>query len=166
MKKEQVLNAIVGKLISEGVLAENYNTNEALMVLSHCVMPIKLQTYLVNCEEEVKVRLEKLSQIKQINATENPESLPRIKQQFTADEAEDYINQEVERRIAERMPSEEEINKQAEQAAQRDTKDGRIGIIIDSTYYGVFCDALEWLLSCLTCSEKPNNSQKTEGGAK
>jgi len=102
MKKEQVLNAIVGKLISEGVLAENYNTNEALMVLSHCVMPIKLQTYLVNCEEEVKVRLEKLSQIKQINATENPESLPRIKQQFTADEAEDYINQEVEKRIAER----------------------------------------------------------------
>lgn len=101
MKKEQVLNAIVGKLISEGVLAENYNTNEALMVLSHCVMPIKLQTYLVNCEEEVKVRLEKLSQIKQINATENPESLPRIKQQFTADEAEDYINQEVEKRIAE-----------------------------------------------------------------
>jgi len=109
MKKEQVLNAIVGKLISEGVLAENYNTNEALMVLSHCVMPIKLQTYLVNCEEEVKVRLEKLSQIKQINATENPESLPRIKQQFTADEAEDYINQEVEKRIAERMPSEEEV---------------------------------------------------------
>jgi len=83
--------------------------------------------------------------------------------QFTADEAEDYINQEVEKRIAERMPSEEEINKQAEQAAQRDTKDGRIGIIIDSTYYGVFCDALEWLRSRLTCSEKPNNSQKTEG---
>jgi|GEM_PF-4597896 len=108
MKKEQVLNAIVGKLISEGVLAENYNTNEALMVLSHCVMPIKLQTYLVNCEEEVKMRLEKLSQIKQINATENPESLPRIKQQFTADEAEDYINQEVEKRIAERMPSEDD----------------------------------------------------------
>lgn len=113
MKKEQVLNAIVGKLISEGVLAENYNTNEALMVLSHCVMPIKLQTYLVNCEEEVKVRLEKLSQIKQINATENPESLPRIKQQFTADEAEDYINQEVERRIAERMPSEKDAKKRA-----------------------------------------------------
>jgi len=28
--------------------------------------------------------------------------------QFTADEAEDYINQEVEKRIAEKMPSEEE----------------------------------------------------------
>jgi len=84
--------------------------------------------------------------------------------QFTADEAEELINQEVEKRIAERMPSEEEINKQAEQAMQRDTKDGRIGIIIDSTYYGVFCDALEWLHSRLTCSEKPNNSQKSEGG--
>jgi len=45
---------------------------------------------------------------------------------------------------------------------QRDTKDGRIGIIIDSTYYGVFCDALEWLRSRLTSSEKPNNL--TEGG--
>ena len=80
------------------------------------------------------------------------------------DMIEPLINQEVEKRIAERMPSEEEINKQAEQAAQRDTKDGRIGIIIDSTYYGVFCDALEWLRSRLTCSEKPNNSQNTEGG--
>ena len=78
------------------------------------------------------------------------------------DMIEPLINQEVEKRIAERMPSEEEINKQAEQAAQRDTKDGRIGIIIDSTYYGVFCDALEWLRSRLTCSEKPNNL--TEGG--
>ena len=80
-----------------------------------------------------------------------------------SEQLETLFNQEVEKRIAERMPSDEEINKQAEQAAQRDTKDGRIGIIIDSTYYGVFCDALEWLRSCLTCSEKPNNSQKTEG---
>ena len=79
------------------------------------------------------------------------------------DMIEPLINQEVEKRIKERMPSEEEINKQAEQAAQRDTKDGRIGIIIDSTYYGVFCDALEWLRSCLTCSEKPNNSKGGEG---
>ena len=79
------------------------------------------------------------------------------------DMIEPLINQEVEKRIKERMPSEEEINKQAEQAAQRDTKDGRIGIIIDSTYYGVFCDALEWLRSRLTCSEKPNNSKGGEG---
>ena len=84
MKKNEVLDAIAGKLFSEGVLAENYNTNDALMVLSHCVMPIKLQTYLVNCEEEVKMILKNMSQIKQINATENAESLPKIKQQFTA----------------------------------------------------------------------------------
>ena len=97
-------------------------------------------------------------------ATVRDEICLRIDQsQFTADEAEDYINQEVEKRIAERMPSAEEINKQAEQAMQRDTKDGRIGIIIDSTYYGVFCDALEWLRSRLTCSEKPNNSKGGEG---
>ena len=77
------------------------------------------------------------------------------------DMIEPLIDQEVEKRIKERMPSEEEINKQAEQAMQRDTKDGRIGIIIDSTYYGVFCDALEWLRSRLT---NPESSQKTEGG--
>ena len=78
-----------------------------------------------------------------------------------SEQLESIINQEVEKRIAERMPSDEEINKQAEQAMQRDTKDGRIGIIIDSTYYGVFCDALEWLRSRLT---NPESSQKTEGG--
>lgn len=85
----------------------------------------------------------------------------KIKCYKFAAEIELLINQEVEKRIAERMPSEEEINKQAEQAMQRDTKDGRIGIIIDSTYYGVFCDALEWLRSRLT---NPESSQKTEGG--
>ena len=145
MKKEQVLNAIVGKLISEGVLAENYNTNEALMVLSHCVMPIKLQTYLVNCEEEVKMRLEKLSQIKQINATENPESLPRIKQQFTADEAEDYINQEVEKLIAEKMPSEEEINRAAIEYAtiEVENDEGGIDKFVAPTAE-MFLDGIEW----------------------
>ena len=162
MKKEQVLNAIVGKLISEGVLAENYNTNEALMVLSHCVMPIKLQTYLVNCEEEVKVRLEKLSQIKQINATENPESLPKIKQQFTADEAEDYINQEVEKRIAERMPSEDDAETAQLGYELKQTNDS---IRFSYIYcYRDFMAGIEYCRSRLTCSEKPNNSQKTEGG--
>ena len=42
-------------------------------------------------------------------ATVRDEICLRIDQsQFTADEAEDYINQEVEKRIAEKMPSEEE----------------------------------------------------------
>ena len=82
------------------------------------------------------------------------------------DMIEPLINQEVEKRIAERMPSEEEINKQAEQAMQRDTKDGRIGIIIDSTYYGVFCDALEWLRSRLTPQVIPQDTPQVqkEGG--
>lgn len=84
MKKNEILDTIANKLFSEGVLAENYNTNDALMVLSHCVMPLKLQTYLVNCEDEVKMRLENMSQIKQEIATENTESLTKIKQQFTA----------------------------------------------------------------------------------
>jgi len=86
MKINEILNAIAGKLFSEGVLAENYNTNDALMVLSHCVMPIKLQTYLVNFEEEVKIRLLCLSQIKQEIATESLEVMPKIKQIFTANE--------------------------------------------------------------------------------
>lgn len=86
MKIDEILNAIAGKLFSEGVLAENYNTNDALMALSHCVMPIKLQTYLVNFEEEVKIRLLRLSQIKQEIATESFESMPQIKQIFTANE--------------------------------------------------------------------------------
>ena len=138
----------MGKLISEGVSAKNYNTNDALMVLSHCVMPLKLQTYLVNYEEEVKMRLENLSQ---------------IKQKFTADEAEEHINQEVEKRIKERMPSKEEIETQAIIKMQRDTKDGRIGILIDGTYADVFIDASEWLRSRLT-NPGVNDSQKTEGG--
>ena len=76
-----------------------------------------------------------------------------------ASEFEHLVNQEVERRIAERMPSEEEIETQAIIKMQRDTKDGRIGILIDGTYADVFIDASEWLRSRLT-----NDSQKTEGG--
>ena len=48
-------------------------------------------------------------------ATVRDEICLRIDQsQFTADEAEDYINQEVEKRIAERMPSNEDIQKYME----------------------------------------------------
>ena len=144
MKKEEVLNIIVGKLISEGVSAKNYNTNDALMVLSHCVMPLKLQTYLVNYEEEVKMRLENLSQ---------------IKQKFTADEAEEHINQEVEKRIAERMPSDEEIDSAAYHYGQFPDFDGVM--IHDGEAQVTFAEGAEWLRSRLTSSGKPNNS---EGG--
>lgn len=97
-------------------------------------------------------------------ATVRDEICLRIDQsQFTADEAEEQINQEVEKRIKERMPSEEEIETQAIIKMQRDTKDGRIGILIDGTYADVFIDASEWLRSRLTNS---GDSQKTEGGTK
>ena len=153
MKKEEVLNIIVGKLISEGVSAKNYNTNDALMVLSHCVMPLKLQTYLVNYEEEVKMRLENLSQ---------------IKQKFTADEAEEHINQEVERRIKERMPSEEEITATAYNIMinhltngnpDRDFVKSTIGADDNKQWWA---NGVRWLRSRLT-NPGVNDSQKTEG---
>jgi len=92
-------------------------------------------------------------------ATVRDEICLRIDQsQFTADEAEDYINQEVEKRIAERMPSEEWI---ASEARKRFTSN--TGFFESAKYQG-FIRCGKWLRSRLTCSEKPNNSQKTEGG--
>jgi len=98
-------------------------------------------------------------------ATVRDEICLRIDQsQFTADEAEDYINQEVEKRIAERMPS-DELTDLAE-----------IEKIILSNYHHFKDSAtVSWSMTAaniiiklfrsrLTCSEKPNNSQKTEGG--
>ena len=86
-------------------------------------------------------------------ATVRDEICLRIDQsQFTADEAEDYINQEVEKRIAERMPSEEEI------------RDELCRHLYNWLEHNSFKDACRWLRSRLTCSEKPNNSQNTEGG--
>ena len=67
---------------------------------------------------------------------------------------ESLINQEVEKRIAERMPSEEEI------------RDELCRHLYNWLEHNSFKDACRWLRSRLTCSEKPNNSQKTEGGAK
>jgi len=58
------------KLFSEGVSAKNYNTTKALLLLRNCVAGRKLMSYLLNYENEIKNRLEILSQNKQINATE------------------------------------------------------------------------------------------------
>ena len=148
MKKEEVLNIIVGKLISEGVSAKNYNTNDALMVLSHCVMPLKLQTYLVNYEEEVKMRLENLSQ---------------IKQKFTADEAEEHINQEVEKRIAERM-SDDEIKSTAYRFAPIMLYPGIT--CMEDVNLSIRQDIIEMLMLLRSRLTNPgvNDSQKTEGG--
>ena len=68
------------------------------------------------------------------------------------------VNQEVEKRIKERMPSEEEcVDWAKDETLNIDGGDNkRI-----TFYLMVGC---KWLRSRLTCSEKPNNSQKSEGG--
>ena len=71
---------------------------------------------------------------------------------------ETTINQEVEKRIKERMPSEDEMDNEV---------DNRYPNVANPHIFGKqlgFGDCYFWLLSRLTCSEKPNNSQKTEGG--
>ena len=77
----------------------------------------------------------------------------KIKCYKFAAEIELLINQEVEKRIAERMPSEEDAKKRA----------SNNGWAMYNEMAG-FMRCYRWLLSCLTCSEKPNNSQNTEGG--
>jgi hypothetical protein len=60
---------------------------------------------------------------------------------------DDFCNQEVEKRIKERIPSEEEIEQWMQENRWASAR-----------------QYVKWLRSRLTCSEKPNNSQKTEGG--
>ena len=79
-----------------------------------------------------------------------------IYHQQISEQLESLINQEVEKRIKERMPTGKEIDEE-EQRRYR-TSD-------EATWLGLgFVEGIEWLRSRLTCSEKPNNSQKTEGG--
>ena len=71
---------------------------------------------------------------------------------------ENLVNQEVEKQIAERMPSEDEMDNEV---------DNRYPNVANPHIFGKqlgFGDCYFWLHSRLTCSEKPNNSQKTEGG--
>ena len=70
IRTDNVLEIISMKLFSEGVSAKNYNTTKALLLLRNCVAGRKLMSYLLNYENEIKNRLEILSQNKQINATE------------------------------------------------------------------------------------------------
>ena len=70
---------------------------------------------------------------------------------------ENLVNQEVEKRIAERMPN------------KRDTEQARTNVLQqylvgNITLYDVVCQTESFYCSRLTCSEKPNNSQNTEGG--
>ena len=64
--------------------------------------------------------------------------------QFTADEAEEHINQEVERRIKERMPSEEESKKEADELFEGTNREFRKGM------YSGFLFGIQWLRSHLT----------------
>ena len=92
-----------------------------------------------------------------------------------SEQLESIINQEVEKRIAERIPSEEDkaIRKfflwmvreanieviDAEKAIEVHSLESEVGLVpvisID--------ELIEYYRFRLTCSEKPNNSQKTEG---
>ena len=66
---------------------------------------------------------------------------------------EQLVNQEVERRITERMPSEEDVEINLASFDE-----------ITNDWFDFTHAVYHWLRSRLTCSEKPNNSQKTEGG--
>jgi len=85
-------------------------------------------------------------------ATVRDEICLRIDQsQFTADEAEDYINQEVEKRIAERMPSEEEINAAAIEYATIEVENEEGGIDKFVAPTAEMClDGIEWLRNQIT----------------
>jgi len=78
------------------------------------------------------------------------------------DAVDKLFNQEVEKRIKEMMPSEKEIGNSVLDYCANPTEDG--GVDFDQKQGYSFQCGIEWLRSRLTCSEKPNNSQKTEGG--
>jgi len=91
-------------------------------------------------------------------ATVRDEICLRIDQsKFTADEAEEFVNQEVEKRIAERMPTENDKRIEADRLFGELTTNFKEGM------YSGFFFGCDFLRSRLTCSEKPNNL-KTEGG--
>jgi len=86
------------------------------------------------------------------------------------DAVDKLFNQEVEKRIAERMPSKAE--KEAAEIMQHLKAYGMIHTVTavkypEGTHEDFIKRADEWIWrfrSRLTCSEKQNNSQKTEGG--
>ena len=87
-----------------------------------------------------------------------------------SEQLEPLINQEVEKRIAEKMPSKAE--KEAAEIMQHLKAYGMIHTVTavkypEGTHEDFIKRADEWIWrfrSRLTCSEKQNNSQKTEGG--
>jgi hypothetical protein len=76
-RKELLKTSVVNRLYIEGVSAKNYTTLKAIIALKDCVRASALMSCLRRNESEI---VERLSQITQINATEQEE----IMQQFTA----------------------------------------------------------------------------------
>ena len=77
-------------------------------------------------------------------------AIHHAKYETIADDLEPLINQEVEKRIKERMPSEEESKKEADELFEGTNREFRKGM------YSGFLFGIQWLRSRLT--------QKTEGG--
>jgi len=68
MTKNEILKkAVISKLICEGVSADNYNYNYAVLILSDCVRAGLLTDYLRNNQDII---INGLSQIKQQFATD------------------------------------------------------------------------------------------------
>ena len=87
--------------------------------------------------------------------------------QFTADEAEEFINQEVEKRIAERMPS--EMTLEEAEIAAKETDYACFAVEPEGNEIN-FADAAAFYLegwnACRSRLTNPGDSQGTEGGTK
>lgn len=116
----------------------------------------------------------KFSALKREYSTQLVSHKQALKMLKQAAALEPLINQEVEKRIKERIGSVESINYLLLDTALKCPHCGGDGFTVVPNYYTGepeqeqcrWCWELEHYRSHLTCSEKPNNSQKTEGGAK
>jgi hypothetical protein len=109
MRNNEVLkNAVISRLISEGVSADNYTSLRAMSALTDCVRAKQLINYLRYNENDI---IDGLSQIAQINATE----LPNIKQQYTATRSAESLWREYFGEV-----EAEEIRQQKEAAEKRE----------------------------------------------
>ena len=61
-RTDLALNIISKKLFSEGVSAKNWRCIKALYIIRHCILGKKLANYLVDNQEEIKRRIDILSQ--------------------------------------------------------------------------------------------------------
>ncbi len=69
-RQEKIIDQISCRLFSEGVLAENYNRDNAFKALDDCITPNKLKTWLLDYEGLIVDYLRIMSQIKQEMATD------------------------------------------------------------------------------------------------